>query len=63
MNAVRGFLSKHPRLASWIVLSVGMVVILLWSAQGVELSARQLAWLAVACVALAGACAWIIGWE
>ncbi len=36
---------------------------MLLSAQGKGLSAGQLGGLVVACVGLAGASAWIIGWE
>ncbi|OGO04931.1 MAG: hypothetical protein A2Y73_06820 [Chloroflexi bacterium RBG_13_56_8] len=63
MNALRTFFSKYPRLASWAILSVGMGAILLFSAQGKGLTVGQVAWLCLACVGLAGACAWIIGWE
>jgi len=54
---------RHPRLAMWAVLAIGMVAILLAAAQGKGLSVGQLGWLAISCVALAGACTWIIGWE
>ena len=47
----------------WAVLAIGMVAILLAAAQGKGLSVGQLGWLAISCVALAGACTWIIGWE
>jgi len=63
VNSIRTFLDQHPRLASWIVLSLGMVALLLWAAWDKSLAAGQLAGLVVATVALAGACAWIIGWE
>lgn len=63
VSGIRAFLSQHPRLTSWIALSVGMVVLLLWAAWEKGLTASQLAGLVVATVGLAGACAWIIGWE
>jgi thiamine transporter ThiT len=61
-DSLKRFFTEHPRLASWVVLSVGMVILLVLTAPG-TLSAGQLAGLMVACVALAGACAWIISWE
>lgn len=63
MTALRSFLDRHPRLATWLVLAMGMVLLLLWSTRGKGLAPGQLAWLIVACVGLAGACAWIIAWE
>jgi len=63
MTALRSFLDRHPRLATWLVLAAGMTVLLLLAARGKELAPGQLAWLIVACVGLAGACAWIIAWE
>jgi len=61
--ALKAFFDGHPRLATWLVLAVGMVALLLWAAHGKELTPGQLAWLALSCVGLAGACAWIISWE
>ena len=63
MRDPKAFFARHPRLATWVVLSLGMNIILLLTARGKDLSAGQLAWLAVSCVVVAGACAWIIGWE
>lgn len=54
---------RHPRLAMWAVLAVGMVVILIWSAWDVGLLPGQWAALIAAVILLAGLCAWIIGWE
>ncbi len=54
---------RHPRLAAWIVLSVGMVILLVIEARDVGLLATQWAALAAACVLVAGACVWIISWE
>ncbi|MBZ0291363.1 MAG: hypothetical protein K8L99_02240 [Anaerolineae bacterium] len=53
----------HPRLAAWIVLSLGMVILLVIEARDVGLLATQWAALVVACVLVAGACVWIISWE
>ncbi len=63
MKRPKAFFARHPRLATWVVLSLGMTTILLLAARGKGLAAGQLAWLAASCVVLAGACAWIIGWE
>lgn len=63
MTAIRALLDRHPRLATWLVLAVGMVILLLSFSRGKGLAPGQLAWLVVACIGLAGACAWIIGWE
>ena len=61
--AIREFLSRHPQLAAWAVLAVGMVIILIWSARDVGLLPGQWAALIVATVLLAGLCVWIIGWD
>lgn len=53
----------HPNLTSWLVLSVGFLVVLAWSAADVGLGTAQWLWLAVATVSTAGLCAWIISWE
>ncbi len=63
MSVVKQFFVQHPRLVSWLVLAVGMVIILAWSARDVGLLAGQWVALIVATVGLAGLCVWIIGWE
>lgn len=63
MTAIREFATKHPRLISWFVLSLGMVIMLLWAARDVGLLAGQMVALVVATILLAGLCVWIIGWE
>jgi hypothetical protein len=55
--------SRHPRVAAWIVLSVGMVVLLVFEARDVGLLLTQWIALIVATVLVAGACVWIISWE
>jgi hypothetical protein len=57
------WMSHHPRLAAWIVLSVGMVVLLLIEARDVGLLPGQWLALMIATVLVAGACVWIISWE
>lgn len=54
---------RSPRLAAWIVLSTGMIVILLFEARDVGLAFGQWFALVVATVLVAGACIWIISWE
>ena len=54
---------RHPRLAAWIVLSVGMVVLLVYEGRDVGLLATQWLALVIATVLVAGACIWIISWE
>lgn len=53
----------HPRLAAWIVLSVGMVALLVIEAQNVGLLLGQWIALIAAVILVAGACIWIISWE
>ena len=60
---LKEFVSRHPRLAAWAVLAVGMVIILIWAARDVGLLPGQWAALVVATILLAGLCAWIIGWD
>lgn|GEM_PF-604517 len=60
---MRERVEAHPNLTVWAVLAIGMLVILAWSARDVSLSGSQWFWLALATVALAGLCAWIISWE
>jgi hypothetical protein len=55
--------SVHPRVAAWIVLSVGMIILLAIEARDVGLLPGQWIALMVACVLVAGACVWIISWE
>lgn len=63
MSALKQFAVQHPRLLAWLVLAVGMVAILVWSARDVGLLPAQWAALIVATIGLAGLCVWIIGWE
>jgi len=63
MEAIKKFAGDHPQITSWIVLAIGMVVILIWSARDVGFTGSQWAALIVTTILLAGACVWIIGWE
>ncbi|MFN8376176.1 MAG: hypothetical protein U0694_25290 [Anaerolineae bacterium] len=60
---VLGWAMIHPRLASWILLSVGMVALLVFEARDVGLLPGQWIALIVATVLVAGACIWIVSWE
>jgi len=63
MDKIKAFVNQHPQWTSWIVLSIGMVAILVWSARDVGLLAGQWAALIVATILVAGLAVWIIGWE
>ncbi len=63
MEAVKNFASNHPQITSWIVLAIGMVMILVWSAKDVGFTGSQWVALVITTILLAGACVWIIGWE
>ena len=60
---LKNFANRHPQLAMWAVLAVGMVIILIWAAKDVGLLLGQWAALIVATILLAGLCAWIVGWD
>jgi hypothetical protein len=63
MEAVKKFVGNHPQITSWIVLAIGMVIILVWSARDVGFTSGQWVALIITTILLAGACVWIIGWE
>jgi K+ transporter len=63
MDTMRRFWENHPVVTNWIVLAVGMVIILFFSARHVGFLPGQWAALVGATVVLAGLCAWIINWE
>ena len=63
MDAIKKFAGDHPQITSWIVLAIGMVIILVWSARGEGFTASQWTALVITTILLAGACVWIIGWE
>ena len=55
--------AQHPRLAAWIVLSAGMVILLVVEVRDVGLLASQMAALIILTILVAGLCVWIISWE
>ena len=63
MTFIKKFWETHPVLSNWIVLAVGMLIILYFSARHVGFLPQQWAALMGATVVLAGLCAWIISWE
>jgi hypothetical protein len=63
MDAIKKFAGAHPQITSWIVLAIGMVIILVWSAREVGFTPGQWVALIITTILLAGACVWIIGWE
>ena len=63
MTNIRNWINKHPKLSAWLVLAVGMVLLVLFSAKDVGLLPSQMLALVVATIGLAGLCVWIIGWE
>ena len=54
---------RHPRLAAWIVLAIGMALFVVNEAREVGLQPSQWVALLVATVLVAGLCVWIISWE
>ena len=63
LGALIKFADERPRLAAWIVLSVGIVILLVIEARDVGLLAGQWLALIVASVLVAGLCIWIVTWE
>ena len=63
MNQLLKWAENHPRLAQWIVLALGMVVLLLWASNHVDLLWTQRLALVLATIGLAGLCVRIIHWE
>jgi dephospho-CoA kinase len=59
----REWIDEHPFLSMWAILAVGMVAIFLITARNVDLLPTQRLFMAVACVALAGLCTWVVSWE
>ena len=57
------FFSAHPTLGTFLLMAPTMVVILQLSIQNVPLEPTQRLAMIAMTVALAGACAWILGWE
>ncbi len=54
--------NDHPNLVSFVILAIGMLIILYFSARHVGFTPTQWLALAAATVALAGLSVWIISW-
>ncbi len=63
MDNLKRFWNEHPALSNWVVLAVGMVIILIFSARQVGFEPGQWTALVGATIGLAGLCAWILNWE
>jgi hypothetical protein len=64
MSALIAWGKRHPYLAAWIALAIGMVALLVWEARDVAgLQPGQWLALVVATILVAGACIWIISWD
>jgi predicted tellurium resistance membrane protein TerC len=63
MTQLKEFVNKHPNLAAWVALALGMVVMLLIAVRHVGLLPGQVLALVVVTILLAGLCVWIISLE
>lgn len=62
MESLKNLIKKHPNLAAWFVLALGMVILLVFEAREVGLETSQWFWLIVVTILVAGAAIWIISW-
>jgi hypothetical protein len=56
-------IDRYPRIAAWIVLSTGIIILLVREAQDVGLTTRNWVALIVASILVSGLCIWIVSWE
>jgi hypothetical protein len=63
VGSLVAFADARPRLAAWIVLSLGIVILLLIEARDVGLLFGQWIALIVASILVAGLCVWIVTFE
>ena len=63
MQNLKNVFEARPRLWSWIILALGMVILLLIAAKDVPLELSQRSALVIATIVLAGLCVWIIDLE
>lgn len=63
LGSLIAFADSRPRLAAWIFLSLGIVILLLIEARDVGLLIGQWIALIVASILVAGLCIWIVSWE
>lgn len=57
------FADARPRIAAWIALSLGIIILLVIEARDVGLLATQWVALMVASILVAGLCIWIVTFE
>jgi K+ transporter len=63
IGPVVNLVEAWPRVTAWIVLSVGCIILLVYEARDVGLTAGNWFALIVATIAVAGLCIWIVSWE
>ncbi|MCL5999821.1 MAG: hypothetical protein M1546_27745 [Chloroflexi bacterium] len=63
LSNLKTWATQHPKLAAWIALAIGMVIVLIIAARDVGLLWNQWLFLILATIGLAGLCVWIISWE
>ena len=63
VSKLRTWATQHPKLAAWVALAIGMVIVLVIAARDVGLLWNQWLFLILATIGLAGLCVWIISWE
>jgi hypothetical protein len=63
LSRLKSWADRRPRLAAWIALAIGMVIVLVLAARDVGLLWNQWLFLILATIGLAGLCVWIISWE
>ncbi len=63
LSKLRAWATAHSKLAAWLALAIGMVIVLVIAARDVGLLWNQWLFLVLATIGLAGLCVWIIGWE
>jgi hypothetical protein len=63
LSRLKSWADRRPRLAAWIALAIGMVIVLIVAARDVGLLWNQWLFLILATIGLAGLCVWIISWE
>lgn len=63
MQKIKHLFEAHPRLAAWLLLAIGMLIVFFIASANVPFTAAQRLVVASAVVVLAGLCVWIIFWE
>ena len=63
IGSIVNLVETWPRVTAWIVLSLGCIVLLVYEARDVGLTAGNWIALIVATIAVAGLCIWIVSWE